>query len=62
LSATSRRLWTLERARAHRLIADAEYARGQIKEAFAEAEYAHAALMANWWWQYLWNQGKHSAA
>jgi hypothetical protein len=57
LSATSRRLWTLERARAYRLIAQAEYAQGRTKDALAQAELAHAALMANWWWQYLWNQG-----
>ena len=56
LSATSRRLWTLERARAYRLIAQAEYARGRTKDALAQAEHAHAALMVNWWWQYLWNQ------
>jgi hypothetical protein len=56
LSATSRRRWTLERARAYRLIAQADYARGRTKDALGQAELAHAALMANWWWQYLWNQ------
>lgn len=57
LSLTGRRGWPLERARAYRLIAEAQEEQGRFKEALAQAEHAQAALMTNWWSQYLVNGG-----
>jgi tetratricopeptide (TPR) repeat protein len=57
LPMTSRRGWSLDRASAYRLIAEADEAQGRFKEALAQAVQAQAALQSNWWSQYLWNQG-----
>lgn len=55
LPLTGRRGWPLERARAYRLIAEALEAQCSFTEALVQAEHAQAALMTNWWSQYLFN-------
>ena len=57
LAVTSPHGWILERVRAYRLTAEAEYAQGSFREARTRVTNAIAELETSLWWQYLMGEG-----